>query len=103
MQTLRKDFHQLRKEYETLLEIHRETAEERDNVCAELQRVQHNCTPQTDWAKCSGARNLQRCFTEGSSPPNALLGCISYLECPGFLQQPETGELAGHSILPEAS
>ncbi|XP_075289538.1 translin-associated factor X-interacting protein 1 [Opisthocomus hoazin] len=53
MQTLRKDFHQLRKEYETLLEIHRETAEERDNVCAELQRVQHNCTPQTDWAKCS--------------------------------------------------
>ncbi|KAM6250790.1 translin-associated factor X-interacting protein 1 [Spheniscus humboldti] len=53
MKTLQKDFDQLHKEYETLLEIHRETAEERDNFCAELQRVQHNCTPRPNWAKCS--------------------------------------------------
>ncbi|KAM6380745.1 translin-associated factor X-interacting protein 1 [Pluvialis apricaria] len=53
MKTLRKDFDRLHKEYETLLEIHRETAEERDNFCAELQRVQHNCTPRPNWAKCS--------------------------------------------------
>ncbi|KAF1611896.1 Translin-associated factor X-interacting protein 1, partial [Eudyptes chrysolophus] len=53
MKTLQKDFDQLHKEYEALLEIHRETAEERDNFCAELQRVQHNCTPRPNWAKCS--------------------------------------------------
>ncbi|KFQ68072.1 Translin-associated factor X-interacting protein 1, partial [Phaethon lepturus] len=53
MKTLQKDFNQLHTEYETLLEIHRETAEERDNFCAELQRVQHNRTPRPNWAKCS--------------------------------------------------
>ncbi|XP_009892786.1 PREDICTED: translin-associated factor X-interacting protein 1 [Charadrius vociferus] len=53
MKTLQKDFDRLHKEYETLLEIHRQTAEERDNFCTELQRVQHNCTPRPNWAKCS--------------------------------------------------
>ncbi|XP_009708078.1 PREDICTED: translin-associated factor X-interacting protein 1, partial [Cariama cristata] len=59
MKTLQKDFDQLWKQYETLLEIHRETAEERDNFCAQLQRVQHNCTPRPNWAKCSGAKRVQ--------------------------------------------
>ncbi|KAM7101344.1 LOW QUALITY PROTEIN: translin-associated factor X-interacting protein 1 [Ciconia maguari] len=53
MKTLQKDFDQLHEEYETLLEMQRETAEERDDFCAELQRVQHNCIPQPNWAKCS--------------------------------------------------
>uniref|UniRef100_A0A8C3KRU4 Translin-associated factor X-interacting protein 1 N-terminal domain-containing protein n=1 Tax=Calidris pygmaea TaxID=425635 RepID=A0A8C3KRU4_9CHAR len=53
MNILRKDFDRLHKEYETLLEIHRETEQERDNFCAELQRVQQNCTPRPDWEKCS--------------------------------------------------
>ncbi|NXT54186.1 TXIP1 protein, partial [Pluvianellus socialis] len=53
MEALQKDFDQLHKEYETLLEVHRETVEERDNFWAELQRVQHNCTPRPNWAKCS--------------------------------------------------
>uniref|UniRef100_A0A672TMG0 Translin-associated factor X-interacting protein 1 N-terminal domain-containing protein n=1 Tax=Strigops habroptila TaxID=2489341 RepID=A0A672TMG0_STRHB len=51
--TLQKNFDQLHKEYETLLEIQRETAEERDNFHAELQRVQHNSTPRPKWEKCS--------------------------------------------------
>ncbi|NXX53630.1 TXIP1 protein, partial [Scopus umbretta] len=53
MKTLQKDFDQLHNEYETLLEIHRETAEERDNFSTELQRVQSNCTPRPNWAKCT--------------------------------------------------
>ncbi|XP_065497159.1 translin-associated factor X-interacting protein 1 [Caloenas nicobarica] len=53
IKTLQKDFDQLHREYETLLDIQRETAEERDKFCAELQRVQHNCTPRPNWAKCS--------------------------------------------------
>ncbi|XP_014802785.1 PREDICTED: translin-associated factor X-interacting protein 1 isoform X1 [Calidris pugnax] len=53
MNILRKDFDRLHEEYETLLEIHRETEQERDNFCAELQRVQQNCTPRPNWEKCS--------------------------------------------------
>ncbi|NXI59556.1 TXIP1 protein, partial [Chloroceryle aenea] len=53
MRSLQKDFDQLHEKYETLLEIHRETAEERDNFCAELQRVQCNFTPRPNWEKCS--------------------------------------------------
>ncbi|KFW05388.1 Translin-associated factor X-interacting protein 1, partial [Fulmarus glacialis] len=71
MKTLQKDFDQLHKEYETLLEIHRETAEERDNFCAELQRVQHNCTPRPNWAKCSeviaGGADRWGCLAEGKT------------------------------------
>lgn len=59
MKALQKNFDQLHKEYETLLEIHRETAEERDNFCTELQRVQHNYTPRPNWPKCSGAICIQ--------------------------------------------
>ncbi|KFR02965.1 Translin-associated factor X-interacting protein 1, partial [Nipponia nippon] len=71
MKTLQKDFDQLHKEYETLLEIHRETAEERDNFCAELQRVQHNCTPRPNWEKCSevipGGADRWGCLAEGKT------------------------------------
>ncbi|KFM02692.1 Translin-associated factor X-interacting protein 1, partial [Aptenodytes forsteri] len=71
MKTLQKDFDQLHKEYETLLEIHRETAEERDNFCAELQRVQRNCTPRPNWAKCSavipGGADRWGCLAEGKT------------------------------------
>uniref|UniRef100_A0A8C8B4U5 Translin associated factor X interacting protein 1 n=1 Tax=Otus sunia TaxID=257818 RepID=A0A8C8B4U5_9STRI len=53
MKTLQKDFDQLHKEHEILLDIHREAAEERDNFRAELQRARHDCTPRPNWAKCS--------------------------------------------------
>ncbi|NXO03790.1 TXIP1 protein, partial [Rhinopomastus cyanomelas] len=53
MNTLQKDFDQLHKEQEALLETHRETTEERDMLSTELQRARHNCTPRPDWAKCS--------------------------------------------------
>uniref|UniRef100_A0A8D0EW41 Translin-associated factor X-interacting protein 1 N-terminal domain-containing protein n=1 Tax=Strix occidentalis caurina TaxID=311401 RepID=A0A8D0EW41_STROC len=71
MKTLQKDFDQLHKEYEILLDIHRETAEERDNFCAELQRVRHNCTPRPNWAKCSevipGGAERWGCLAEGKT------------------------------------
>ncbi|KFW05919.1 Translin-associated factor X-interacting protein 1, partial [Eurypyga helias] len=69
--TLQKDFDQLHKEYETLLEIHRETAAERDSFCTQLQRVQHNCTPRPDWAKCSevipGGADRWGCLAAGKT------------------------------------
>ncbi|KFV45949.1 Translin-associated factor X-interacting protein 1, partial [Gavia stellata] len=71
LKTLQKDFDRLHKEHETLLEIHRQTAEERDNFCAELQRVQHNCTPRPNWAKCSevipGGADRWGCLAEGKT------------------------------------
>ncbi|NXC72344.1 TXIP1 protein, partial [Anhinga anhinga] len=71
MKTLQKDFEQLHKEYKTLLAIHRETAEERDNFCAELQRIQLNCTPRPNWAKCSevipGGAERWGCLAAGKS------------------------------------
>lgn len=62
METLKKDFDQLHKEYQTLLEIQRETAEERDNFFTELQQAQRSCTPRPNWAKCSGATCIQLIF-----------------------------------------
>uniref|UniRef100_A0A452HT82 Translin-associated factor X-interacting protein 1 N-terminal domain-containing protein n=1 Tax=Gopherus agassizii TaxID=38772 RepID=A0A452HT82_9SAUR len=48
-----KDFDDLQKEYDTLLEIHQETVEERDRFYNELQQVQRSSTPRPDWAKCA--------------------------------------------------
>uniref|UniRef100_A0A7M4DUS9 Translin associated factor X interacting protein 1 n=1 Tax=Crocodylus porosus TaxID=8502 RepID=A0A7M4DUS9_CROPO len=52
--TLQKDFDQLQKEYDTLLEVHGETVEERNRFYNELQQVLRSSTPRPDWAKCAG-------------------------------------------------
>lgn len=62
MKTLRKDFDQLHEEYGTLLEIHRETAEERDSFFTRLQEAERSHTPRPNWAKCSGATCTQHSF-----------------------------------------
>ncbi|NXO58275.1 TXIP1 protein, partial [Aramus guarauna] len=71
MKALQKDFDQLHKEYETLQEIHRETTEERDNFCAELQQMQRNRTPRPNWTKCSevipGGAARWGCLAEGKT------------------------------------
>ncbi|XP_035192919.1 translin-associated factor X-interacting protein 1 [Oxyura jamaicensis] len=71
METLKKDFGQLHKEYQTLLEIQRETAEERDNFFTELQQAQRSCTPRPSWAKCSevipGGADRWGCLAEGKT------------------------------------
>uniref|UniRef100_A0A8B9STD7 Translin-associated factor X-interacting protein 1 N-terminal domain-containing protein n=1 Tax=Anas platyrhynchos TaxID=8839 RepID=A0A8B9STD7_ANAPL len=70
-ETLKKDFDQLHKEYQTLLEIQRETAEERDNFFTELQQAQRSCTPRPNWAKCSevipGGADRWGCLAEGKT------------------------------------
>ncbi|NXY79148.1 TXIP1 protein, partial [Glareola pratincola] len=71
VKTLREDFDRLHQEYKTLLEIHRETAQERDDFCAQLQRAQQNCTPRPNWAKCSevvaGGAQRWDCLAEGKT------------------------------------
>ncbi|NXJ83875.1 TXIP1 protein, partial [Trogon melanurus] len=71
MTTLQNDFEQLRQEQKTLLEIHRETAKERDSFSTELQRIQHNHTPRPNWPKCSevipGGADRWGCLAEGKS------------------------------------
>uniref|UniRef100_A0A8D0GDJ3 Translin associated factor X interacting protein 1 n=1 Tax=Sphenodon punctatus TaxID=8508 RepID=A0A8D0GDJ3_SPHPU len=48
-----KDFDDLQKEYDMLLEIHGETVQERDQFYKELLQVQRSCTPRPDWDKCA--------------------------------------------------
>ncbi|NXT87306.1 TXIP1 protein, partial [Anhinga rufa] len=95
MKTLQKDFEQLHKEYETLLAIHRETAGERDNFCAELQRVQLNCTPRPNWAKCSevipGGAERWGCLAAGKSS-DQLVDVL--------LEEIGTGALEGINVFP---
>ncbi|XP_040501923.1 translin-associated factor X-interacting protein 1 isoform X3 [Gallus gallus] len=71
MKTLRKDFDQLHEEYGTLLEIHRETAEERDSFFTRLQEAERSHTPRPNWAKCSevipGGAERWDCLAKGKS------------------------------------
>ncbi|XP_067409207.1 translin-associated factor X-interacting protein 1 [Emydura macquarii macquarii] len=53
MEVLQKNFDDVQKEYDTLLEIHQEAVEERDRFYNELQQVQRSSTPRPNWAKCS--------------------------------------------------
>ncbi|NXU51486.1 TXIP1 protein, partial [Turnix velox] len=71
MKTQQEFLEELQKEHETLVEMHRETEQERDDLSAQLQRVQQNCTPRPDWAKCSevvpGGAERWDCLAEGKS------------------------------------
>lgn len=62
MEVLQKNFDDVQKEYDTLLEIHQEAVEERDRFYNELQQVQRSSTPRPNWAKCSGTSLSLICF-----------------------------------------
>uniref|UniRef100_A0A8C6IPB0 Translin-associated factor X-interacting protein 1 N-terminal domain-containing protein n=1 Tax=Melopsittacus undulatus TaxID=13146 RepID=A0A8C6IPB0_MELUD len=64
-QKLQKNFDQLHKEYEPLLEIQRETAEEQDNFHAELPQVEHNSTPWPKWQSVQVPNELSSGLLKG--------------------------------------
>ncbi|XP_054856263.1 translin-associated factor X-interacting protein 1 isoform X2 [Eublepharis macularius] len=53
MTVLQADFKDLQEEYNTMLEVHRQIAEERDQFYNELINVQRNSTPRPEWDKCA--------------------------------------------------
>ncbi|XP_032086812.1 translin-associated factor X-interacting protein 1 [Thamnophis elegans] len=52
LSTLQKDFDDLQEEYEIMLDIHKQVAEDRDRYFNDLINVQRTSTPRPDWSKC---------------------------------------------------
>ncbi|XP_063168990.1 translin-associated factor X-interacting protein 1 [Candoia aspera] len=53
MAMLQKDFNDLHEEYEIMLDVHKQVAEERDRYFSDLINVQRTSTPRPDWNKCA--------------------------------------------------
>lgn len=54
MSALQKTFDDLMSEHDTILEIHKQVAEERDQYYSDYLNVQRTSTPRPDWSKCAG-------------------------------------------------
>nr|XP_056718339.1 translin-associated factor X-interacting protein 1 [Euleptes europaea] len=71
MTVLQEDFKDLQEEYNTMLEVHKQVAEERDQFYNELLNVQRNCTPRPEWDKCaeviSGGPERWNALSEGKT------------------------------------
>ncbi|XP_013929068.1 PREDICTED: translin-associated factor X-interacting protein 1, partial [Thamnophis sirtalis] len=52
LSTLQKDFDDLQEEYDIMLDIHKQVAEDRDRYFNDLINVQRTSTPRPDWSKC---------------------------------------------------
>ncbi|XP_061450271.1 translin-associated factor X-interacting protein 1 isoform X2 [Rhineura floridana] len=53
MMTLQKDFDDLQEEYDTMLDVHKQVSEERDQFYNDLINVQRTSTPRPSWDKCA--------------------------------------------------
>ncbi|KAM6430543.1 translin-associated factor X-interacting protein 1 isoform 2-T2 [Liasis olivaceus] len=53
MAALQKDFDDLHEEYEIMLDVHKQVAEDRDRYFNDLINVQRTSTPRPDWNKCA--------------------------------------------------
>ncbi|XP_060644135.2 translin-associated factor X-interacting protein 1 isoform X1 [Anolis sagrei] len=71
MEALQKDFVNLQMEYDTLLEVHKQVSDERDQYHNELISVQRASTPRPDWDKCAdviaGGLDRWSILSEGKS------------------------------------
>ncbi|XP_077165565.1 translin-associated factor X-interacting protein 1 isoform X2 [Paroedura picta] len=68
---LETEFQDLQEEFNTMLEVHRQIAEERDQFYNELITVQRSSTPRPDWDKCAeviaGGPERWSALSEGKS------------------------------------
>ncbi|XP_046889335.1 translin-associated factor X-interacting protein 1 isoform X3 [Hypomesus transpacificus] len=55
IETLQADYEQMRHEYDTLLELHRQMTSDRDGLQNELDRFRKSSTPRPLWNKCAEA------------------------------------------------
>ncbi|XP_042293942.1 translin-associated factor X-interacting protein 1 isoform X1 [Sceloporus undulatus] len=53
MEILQTDFDDLRNEYDTMLDVHKQVSEERDQFYNDLINVQRSSTPRPQWDKCA--------------------------------------------------
>ncbi|XP_031420247.1 translin-associated factor X-interacting protein 1 [Clupea harengus] len=64
METLQIDFDQMKTEYDTLLEVHKQVLLERDSLQADLEVFQGASTPRPDWECCADILGGSKCWTE---------------------------------------
>ncbi|XP_056663779.1 translin-associated factor X-interacting protein 1 isoform X2 [Monodelphis domestica] len=100
LEGLKTDFEEIRKEYETLLQVHMATVKDRDEFFNELQEIQRTSTPRPDWSKCkdviAGGQDRWRSLAAGKSS-NQLVGVLLEEIGSGLLREVETFEGMGTS------
>ena len=77
METLQIDFDQMKTEYDTLLEVHKQVLLERDSLQADLEVFQGASTPRPDWECCAGTQEHERHFH--NCIWNLSMHCLPYL------------------------
>ncbi|XP_041964706.1 translin-associated factor X-interacting protein 1 isoform X2 [Alosa sapidissima] len=82
LETLQTDFDQMKTEYNTLLEVHKQVLLERDSFQAELEVFQGSSTPRPDWECCAdilgGSERWKELF-EGQSSQQRLMVLLENL------------------------
>ncbi|XP_035654517.1 translin-associated factor X-interacting protein 1 [Oncorhynchus keta] len=53
LETLQKDFDQMKAEYDTLLEVHKQVTTQRDSLQGELEGFKEASTPRPEWEQCA--------------------------------------------------
>ncbi|KAL2094112.1 hypothetical protein ACEWY4_011424 [Coilia grayii] len=82
LETLQIDFDQMKTEYDTLLEVHKQVLSERDSLQAELEVFQGTSTPRPDWESCADILGGSDRWTElfqGQSSQQRLLVLLENL------------------------
>ncbi|KAJ7311949.1 hypothetical protein JRQ81_006271 [Phrynocephalus forsythii] len=93
MTVLQKDFNDLQNEYDTMLEIHKQVAEERDQFYNDLISVQRTSTPRPQWDKCAdviaGGAERWSALSEGKTSDQLVDVLLEDLGA-GLLREKET-------------
>ncbi|KAM9065216.1 translin-associated factor X-interacting protein 1 isoform 2-T2 [Sarcophilus harrisii] len=92
-ESLKTDYEEIRKEYDTLLQIHMTIVKDRDEFYTELQEIQRTSTPRPDWTKCegviSGGQERWRFLSQGKSSDQLVDVLLEEIGA-GLLRERET-------------
>ncbi|XP_072492200.1 translin-associated factor X-interacting protein 1 isoform X1 [Notamacropus eugenii] len=93
VESLKTDFEEIRKEYDTLLQVHMTIVRDRDEFYNELQEIQRTSTPRPNWSKCedviSGGQERWQFLSEGKSSDQLVDVLLEEIGS-GLLQERET-------------
>nr|XP_020667131.1 translin-associated factor X-interacting protein 1 isoform X3 [Pogona vitticeps] len=93
MAVLQKDFSDLQEEYDTMLEVHKQVSEERDQFYNDLINVQRTSTPRPQWDKCAdviaGGAERWSVLSEGKTSDQLVDVLLEDLGA-GLLREKET-------------
>ncbi|XP_066541129.1 translin-associated factor X-interacting protein 1 [Hoplias malabaricus] len=90
LETLHTDFEQLKSEYDTLLDVHRQVSQQRDSLRNELEVFREASTPRPHWEQCAdvlGSRERWTEISEGQSSKKKLEILLEELNIMGLEQK----------------